>query len=364
MAGIEDVARAAHVSTATVSRALSGNPHVSAPTRRRVLDAAATLGYVVSSNASSLASGRTRNVGAVVPILNHWFFSSLIEGAEHALLRNGYDLTLYNLSGDDTDRRNVFEDHLLRKRLDAVVAVALELTELEVSRLQAVGKPIVSVGGHIPGASSSLILDDVAVAKLATAHLISLGHRRIAHIGGDKKFDLDFHIPTNRRIGYEHALAEAGLASEPALYQTGDFTVATGYRAAKQLLGSPDHRPTAIFAASDEMAIGSILAARDLGLTVPRDVSIVGIDDHELSEFFGLTTIAQYPHVQGELAVGAIMRALTPVTSPLSRDIDTEAGADSSIEALALEGQFDVPFELIVRSSTTRPPRPTQASRR
>ena len=117
-----------------------------------------------------------------------------------------------------------------------------------------------------------------------------------------------------------------------------DFTLPGGYAAAKQLLGSPHNRPTAIFASSDEMAIGSILAARDLGLHVPHDVSVVGIDDHQLSTFFGLTTVAQFPRRQGEQAVEALMQLLEPATTvPASADVP-------------------LPYELIVRSSTARPP--------
>ncbi|QIZ97600.1 LacI family DNA-binding transcriptional regulator [Leifsonia sp. PS1209] len=352
MAGIEDVARLAGVSTATVSRALSGNAHVSDATRARVAEAASTLGYVVSSYASSLASGRTKNVGAVVPHLNRWFFCSVIEGAERALLRRGYDLTLYNLSGSGDERRTVFENHLLRQRVDAVIAVSLELTDDEVGRLLRIGKPLVGVGGPLRGVPS-LTIDDVAVAELATAHLIALGHRRIGHIGGSHEFDLDFHIPTNRRLGYERALASAGIPAEDALYRKADFTIAGGYGAAKQLLGAPHDRPTAIFAASDEMAIGSILAARDLGLTVPSDVSVIGIDDHDLSDFFGLSTVAQFPDRQGEQAVELLMRSLQPSAQPSS---STEAEAATMSVSADDAATIPVPYELIVRSSTAVPP--------
>ncbi len=222
MVGIDEVARLAGVSTATVSRALSGNGHVSPGTRLKVSQAALDLGYVVSSNASSLASGRTKNVGAVVPYLNRWFFSSVIEGAERALLRHGYDLTLYNLSGGGDERRSVFEHFLLRKRVDAVIAISLELTEDEVSRLLALGKPIVGVGGPLAGVRT-LTIDDVAVARLATEHLLALGHTRVAHVGGHKEFDLDFHIPTNRRIGYEQALTGAGRSPPPGVVPARGF---------------------------------------------------------------------------------------------------------------------------------------------
>lgn len=106
------------------------------------------------------------------------------------------------------------------------------------------------------------------MARTATEHLLTLGHRRIAHLGGDPSFDLDFHVPTRRRHGYESALAKAGAGVDPSLYAQADFTIESGYRATKQLLGRT--RFTALFAASDEMAIGAILAARDLGLNVPE----------------------------------------------------------------------------------------------
>jgi DNA-binding LacI/PurR family transcriptional regulator len=339
MAGIEEVARLAGVSTATVSRALSGRGHVSLAAKAKVEAAADRLGYVVSSNASSLASGRTRNVGVVVPFLNRWFFSSVLEGAQQALLGRGYDLTLYNLSGDGRERETVFEEFLLRRRVDAVVAVSLELTPPEVTRLHALGKPLVGVGGPIPGVPT-LTIDDVAVARLATEHLLSLGHRRIAHIGGSREFDLDFHLPTNRRLGYEAALHDAGVDLDPRLFAPADFTIRGGYHAAKQLLGAPHARPTAIFAASDEMAIGSILAARDLGLVVPKDVSVAGIDDHDLAEFFGLTTVAQFPRGQGARAVEVLMEQLEPGRDP---------------RGPAEPAATPLPYELRVRSSTARP---------
>ena len=338
MAGIEEVAKLAGVSTATVSRALSGRGHVSPASKAKVEEAAARLGYVVSSNASSLASGRTRNIGVVIPFLNRWFFSSVLEGAQHELLRRGYDLTLYNLSGEGDERSSVFEHFLLRQRVDAVIAVSLELTEHEVTRLHDLGKPLVGVGGPIPGVPT-LTIDDAAVARLATEHLIGLGHTRIAHIGGDLEFDLDFHLPTNRRTGYEGALRDAGIDPDPRLFAPADFTIRGGYHAAKQLLGAPHGRPTAVFAASDEMAIGSILAARDLGLVVPRDVSIVGIDDHDLSDFFGLTTVAQFPRLQGEMAVDVLMERLEPSTPDATPPAATP-----------------LPYELRVRSSSAIPP--------
>ncbi len=195
MPGINQVAQLAGVSTATVSRALSGNGHVSESTRHRVRAAALELGYVVSSNASSLATGRTRNIGVVIPFLNRWYFGAVLEGAQQALLNHGYDLTLYNIGGGDDQRKSVFEDFLLRKRVDAVIAISLELTGDEVERLLAMNKPIVGVGGSIAGVRT-LSIDDGAVAQLATEHLLALGHRTIAFIGGNRESEMDFKVPS------------------------------------------------------------------------------------------------------------------------------------------------------------------------
>ncbi|WP_221583560.1 LacI family DNA-binding transcriptional regulator [Microbacterium sp. G2-8] len=333
---ITEVAEAAGVSTATVSRALSGRGSVSSSTREKVMAAAQSLGYVVSQAASTLASGRNRNVGIVLPFLDKWFFTQVLDGAQQRLMQSGYDVTLYNLAGSGTPRTTVFEQFLLRQRVDAVIAVSLELTESEVQRLHDLNKPLVGVGGPIEGVRT-LAVDDVAAAELATGHLLGLEHTRVALIGGDSASDLDFHLPTKRRRGYENALTAAGLDIDETLIVGADFTMPGGYRAAKQLLGSPAaQRPTAIFAASDEMAFGAILAARDLGLVVPHDVSIVGVDDHDMADFFGLTTIAHHPRRQGALAVDFLMSELEP-------------GAD------APPAPEPMPFELVVRSSTARP---------
>jgi len=333
MVSIDEVAKLAGVSTATVSRALSGRGHVSPASRERVRTAAESLGYVVSSRASSLASGRTRNIGVIVPFLDRWFFSTVLSGVSSALMRAGYDITLYNITADADVRREVFATFLRRQRVDAVIAVSIELDDAETQLLLDLGLPVIAIGGPNPRLRT-LTVDDTAVARLATKHLLGLGHRDIAHIGANPEFDLDFHIPTQRRLGFEEALADAGMPVNPAFLEPADFTVDGGFRAAKQLLGRPGPRPTAIFAASDEMAIGAILAARDLGFRVPQDLSIIGIDGHELGEFFQLSTVDQFPIAQGERAAQAVLAQLDeePELSPSS----------------------ELPFELIVRGTTAR----------
>jgi LacI family repressor for deo operon, udp, cdd, tsx, nupC, and nupG len=343
MAKIQKVAELAGVSTATVSRALAGKSSVSPATKARVERAAKELGYVVSASASSLASGRTRNVGVVMPFLSSWFYMTVLRGAQRALSDAGYDLTLYHLdtnvgadlpAGDNPRRKRLFEEFLRRKRVDALIAVSLELDSSELDSMRGLGKPVVGIGGPLPGVPT-LSIDDHAIAKLATDHLLALGHREIAHIAGDPDFELDFHLPTTRRAGYEQALTAAGVPLNPLMVRSADFTIAGGYDATLQLLGDPRVHPTAIFAASDEMAIGAMLAARDLGREVPGDLSVVGIDGHDLAGFFGLTTVDQFPEVQGRQAVETLLHLL-------------DAGD-------TLASNEELPYELVVRKSTSGP---------
>lgn len=333
MAGIDDVARLAGVSTATVSRALSGRGPVSPVTRQRVEAAAESLGYVVSASASSLASGRMRNVGVLVPFLDKWFFSTVLRGISAGLMRRGYDITLYILTADLDERRAVFETFLKRHRIDGVVAISIELGDEEISRLAELDLPVIAIGEPNPRLTT-LTVDEIAVARLATDHLISLGHRFIAHIGASAATDTDPRVAAHRRRGFESALAEAGIPADPAHFEPADFTIEGGFRAAERLLDRSGPLPTAIFAASDEMAVGAILAARERGIRIPEDLSIVGVDGHDLGGFFGLTTVEQFPRAQGERAADAILEVIEDPTSPHERG--------------------DLPFELVVRTSTAR----------
>ncbi|MEF3121737.1 LacI family DNA-binding transcriptional regulator [Kocuria flava] len=305
---LQDVADRAGVSTATVSRALSGRGHVSSRARAKVQQAAQELGFVVSYHASSLASGRSRNIGVVLPYVDRWYFSTVLEGATGALMDAGYDLSLYNFEGDRY-RETVLTDFLLRKRLDAAVAVSLYLDPTETAQLLAAGIPLVGVGGPLEGVPT-ISIDDLDVGRRATEHLIGLGHRRIAHIGGVNEHGRYFAMSRGRRAGYEHALAGAGLPVDPAWSLVSDYTFTDAYQRAKNFLADPTSRPTAIFAASDEMAAGAILAARDLGLTVPGDLSVIGVDAHPIGEAFGLTTIDQHARQQGTRAVDRLLEHL------------------------------------------------------
>ena len=342
--GIRKVAELAGVSTATVSRALAGKPSVSDATRARVEEAAKELGYVVSATASGLASGRTRSVGVMMPFLNRWFFTSVMSGAHRVLNDAGYDVTIYHCEPNRLDdaqgvhnarRERLFQESLLRHRVDALLLVTLSLTTTERDRLHALGKPVVAIDRPQPDIPTFAV-DNLAVAKTAVKHLLELGHRDIAYVGGVLPYDLDFQVPVLRRAGYDTAMAEAGLPVRSHRVSEGDFTSQGGYAAAMRLLSEPTNQPTAIFAASDEMAYGALMAARELGLAVPEDLSVIGVDGHPMGDLLGLTTIDQHPAAQGAIGARALLVELEP---------DGEHPPAST----------QLPFELITRTSTSAP---------
>ena len=310
MTNIDDVARAAGVSTATVSRALRGRPEVSAETRRRVVEAATRLGYVASPSASRLAGGKTGAVAVVVPRLTRWFMSTVVESAQETLHQAGYDLLLYNLGGQAHARQQFFRLGALHKRVDGVMLISTPLgpEELAIASGLAIPGITISSGSPVPG-WSSVQIDDVAAAATATNHLIELGHRRIAHISGDPAEQLTCGAYLDRQQGYHDALRAAGIAADPALVVNAEFTVAGGARAAGELLGR-GAAPTAIFASCDDMAMGAMATLRQAGLRVPEDVSVIGIDDHDLAAAVGLTTVGQPAAEQGRLGATMLLEPL------------------------------------------------------
>ena len=332
---LADVAKLVGVSKSTASRALSGRGSVSFGTRERVTSAAEQLGFVPSSAAESLATGRSRNIAVVTPFINRWFYAEVIDGVESALIGAGYDLTLYRLTDEKDQRKALFDYFLVRKGVDAVIALTLFISDDEVQKLRKLGKPIVGIGGEIPGIPTFSI-DDVATAKRATEYLIQLGHTKLVHIGGDQERQLDFEVHSNRLKGFRQALTEAGLSHSHDFFAD-DFDMAGGYRSAMKALGDSGSRPTAIVAGSDEIAIGSITAARELGLRIPDNLSVIGIDGHPLGETFRLTTMNQHPSRQGSMAVSQALAQL--------------GGAWDETDDLHLELQV----ELKVRASTAPP---------
>jgi LacI family repressor for deo operon, udp, cdd, tsx, nupC, and nupG len=321
---IDDVAQAAGVSIATVSRALRGLPNVSEATRSRIQHTADQLGYVASSSASGLASGRTLAMGVVAPSVSRWFYTTVIEGIDSALREANYDMILYNLASRGGDRERVFHRSILRKRTDALIAVGMDFTAAEREQLLSVGHPTIMIGGPVRGIRH-IGIDERGIARAATEYLIALGHRDIAHLGGDDDEGLNRQVPLERRRGYTDALKAAGIDTREDWMLSGRFSLTASREVIGELLDRPGPRPTAIFANSDEMAIGAILAVMDRGLSVPRDLSVIGIDNHDLSESFGLTTFAQDPFEQGALGARILLDDLNH--GPMARKTSVRATA-------------------------------------
>jgi len=330
---IEDVAREAGVSVATVSRALRGLPNVSPRTRDRVETVAFRLRYRPDPAAARLATGRSRTIGLGVPIPGSWYFAQVMAGAEAVLAEHGYDLLLYAV--DDVAARGRFlaEAGIPRSRMDGVILVELPLDDDELARLAATTPNVVIVGGR-SGSFDSVAIDNCDAARVATRHLVGLGHVRIGLIGCSPEGATCFTVPQHRREGWLAALAEADISALPEWEQAGDFSVVGGTEAMARLLTLAE-APTAVLAMSDEMAMGALRAVRDAGMRCPDDVSVMGIDDHELSEVIGLTTIRQPVVDHGAIAARMLVERLDDPGRPRQQHL--------------------APTELVVRA-TTGPP--------
>jgi LacI family repressor for deo operon, udp, cdd, tsx, nupC, and nupG len=326
---IQDVAVAAGVSVATVSRALRGLPNVAVPTRVRVETAARELDYRPDPHASRLAAGRSRCVAVVVPFINSWYFANVIAGVEAICADGGYDVLVVTAPAPAAREVSV-PTFGLDRRVDGMIFVEVALDEDEIDALERLALGVVTIGQRTtPFASVSV--DNVEVGRMAVAHLVELGHTRIGILAGQAEDPINFDVPGDRIAGARVAL---GHEIDADLIAPGQFTVEGGRRAASTLL-SVRPLPTAIFALSDEMAFGAVIAARELAIDIPGDVSLVGVDDHEVAEVMGLTTVRQHVVEHGARAAATLLRRLGG------------GGSDPEHEVR--------PVELVVRSSTRRP---------
>ena len=329
------MARVAGVSVATVSRALRGLDRVSPETRERVLRVAEDLHYVASPTATSLASGRTRVVAVVAPFLTRWFFATLVSAIEKSLRARGHHVILFDLEDDNYDQRLPLSQNMLWKRVDGVITLNIPMTPDEVELIDRLELPLVAIGSPVPH-RACVRIDDRAAMRTAVDHLVGLGHTRIGYIGAVPQNVAHIQTPQDRLAAFLEAVGDHGLECDDAWILGSDWTAEAAARDSAELL-SHENRPTAIVAASDEMAIGALLAARELGYRVPEDLSVVGIDGHELGEFFRLTTVDQFPLGQGERAADAILDELEAADAGTPR-----------------EEPRHLPYELIVRGTTAR----------
>jgi DNA-binding LacI/PurR family transcriptional regulator len=330
-----DVARHAGVSSATVSRALRDVPGVSADTRRRIKRLADQLSYVVSPEASRLSGGTTGRVAVVVPTINLWFFATMLAGIEGILRDADMDVLIYHVDGS-VDRRKFFERLPARRKADAVVVITLPVPPEEARRLDLMGVEIVIAGGQLLD-YPCVQIDDIEVAYQAVSHLRGLGHERIGMIRTSDAEGTVWAADRLRSMGFVSAMADSGLEVSPELMVRVPWGPEGGARAMQQLL-SVREPPTAVFAYSDEVAMGALRTLRRARVSIPEQISIVSVDDHPMAEVNDLTTVHQAVEEQGEIAARMVLDLLDgkPVT----------------------DSHRTIPTYLVVRGSTA-PPRPS-----
>jgi LacI family transcriptional regulator len=287
MATIRDVARAAGVSVATVSRVLNNHARVRTETRTRVNAAAHALDYTPNEVARSLITSRTHAFGVLLPDLYGEFFSEVLRGVDLRARRDGFHLLVSSSHANGADLVDALRS--MRGRIDGLIVMAPDVDTAALVKAAGVGIPLVLLdpGARVLGCDS-ISIDNVSGASTAVEHLLGLGHRLIATITGpDQNADAQ-----QRLAGYRRALEARGITPDPAFAVAGDFTEPSGYAAVARLLELRP-RPTAIFAANDNMAIGAMSALSQAGLRVPEDMAIVGFDDIAMARYLNppLTTV-------------------------------------------------------------------------
>lgn len=334
MVTIADVAAQAGVGAGTVSRVLNGRPKVSPETRARVLAAIELLEYRPNPMARGLSLGRCQTIGVVVPFFTHASAIERLRGVVDALRGSRYDLVLFNV--ESPVHRDEHFASLRRDRADGLVIMSLPPPPSQLARLCAAGVPIILVDAVCQGVPS-VVTDDVEGGRIATQHLLDLGHRDIAFIGDVPDNSFGFISSALRQRGYEQTMAAAGIRVPAGFIQHGPHERQTGRRLGEVLL-KRRRPPTAIFAASDATAMGVLEAARARRRRVPEDLSVVGFDDVEISAYAGLTTVRQPLFESGRLAAISLLEALER-----EHELPTEA--------------MQLPLELVERTTTGPAPK-------
>ena len=331
-ATIRDVAKRAGVGVGTVSRVLNNSPSVSDSTRRKVLTAIDELSYTPNPSARRLSLGKTLSIAVIVPFFTRPAFVERLRGVEYALSQSEYDLILFNV--ETTVERDIYFRELPRReRVDGLLVISLSPPNGEVNYLLQAEVPTVLVDAYHPSLDH-VVIDDVAGGRMATQHLIDLGHSKISLVSDPLVNPFNFVSSRDRYQGYRQALAEAGIPFRPEYHRQAPHGREEARQMAADLLSLPD-RPTAIFATSDTQAVGVLEAAQNMGLMVPEDLSVIGYDDIEMAEYLHLTTIRQPLFALGIEAVELLLDSIaSPPVAPR---------------------RVLLPIELVVRGTTAPP---------
>ncbi|TFE30875.1 LacI family transcriptional regulator [Cohnella luojiensis] len=277
---IKDVARHAGVSVTTVSRVLNGEKYVKDDLKARVQRAIDELGYTPSHIARSLVRKKTDLIGVIVPDVTSSFYSTILSTIEKTASLNDYNLLVCNII-EDTDKELKYLQVFKQMRVDGIIIMHEKMDDEIRELIHKLDIPIIfSSVKPVDQKFISVIIDDYAAAYDATRHLIELGHKRIGFIGGDMR---DVTSGQNRFVGYSHALADFGVEVVDDYIRFGDYKTQSGYEQMKAMLACEVY-PTAVFAVSDDMAVGAMNCIHDHGLRVPDDLSVIGFDGSQLTE--------------------------------------------------------------------------------
>lgn len=326
---IYDVAREANVSMATVSRVVNGNPNVKPVTRKKVLATIEELGYRPNAVARGLASKKTTTVGTIIPDISSIFFAELARGIEDIATMYKYNMILSN-SDQNKDKELQLINTMLEKQVDGILFMGGDITNEHVNQFESASVPVVLAATFDEtGVTPSVNIDYEAASYEATNLLLDKNKKRPAFVSGRH----GTLIHKQKYNGYSRALEEAGIPGDDTYTVEGDFTYDSGIEAAQQLLAL-EERPSAIFVASDEMALGVIHGIQDAGLKIPDDIEVCGFNNTRISTMVRpmLSTVVQPMYDIGAVA----MRLLTKYMN--NEDID--------------EKKVILPHRIIERDST------------
>jgi len=331
-ATMQDVAKRAGVSVATVSRVLNGSDKVVEETRERVLEACQDLDYSLHLAAQRLRLGKTNTICVILPFLTLPSIVERLRGVQEALLDSGFDLIPFSVGSPEMRDSRLF-DLANRSRADGLLIISMPINDKQAERINNNDMPVVLIDSDKPD-FCRVNVNDQEGGRIATEHLISLGHEKIAFISSHLENPLQFSSTLNRYHGYCQALDMAGIPINLAYQEEGDHGREEAEEMAISLLQQPDP-PTAIFASSDSKAIGVLDAAKTLNIKVPEQLSVIGYDNIRDAEFLNLTTIQQ-PLYQAGLVGGKMLLQLIE---------HSQATPEETI----------LPVELVIRETTAPP---------
>ena len=304
---IKDIAEEADVSVTTVSRVLNDKPDVSPNTRKNVLEKINELGYKPNSIARGLALQKTNTLGLIIPDISNPFFPDIARGVEDMANEKDYSVIFCNTDNEQKKEKEAI-DLMKEKQVDGILLSLSTTNEKELKNLRKLEYPIVQIDRKIPNINyPSITIDNVKSAYTATKYLIKNGHKKIAHITGD----LETITGSQRLKGFKKAIFEKNLNLNKSYIKNGDYSKKSGYQNMLALLKS-NNPPTAVFIANDLMAVGAYQAVFELNLSIPKDISIIGHDDIDVTKLVNptLTTMSQPKYQLGNEAVQLLINEI------------------------------------------------------